>query len=59
MTVVVFNTLKERTQPISREYFDNRLSAAINEATVSIIKWVAGLLVGQAVLVAALIKLLK
>lgn len=43
---------------LTREYFDQRLSATINEAKVDLIKWGAGMLLAQAGLVTALVKLL-
>lgn len=41
-------------QLVSRQYLDLRLK----EQQVEIIKWVAGMLIGQAIIIAALVKLL-
>lgn len=44
--------------PVTRDYFDIKLKAEIESAKADIIKWVAGLLVAQAAVVAMLVKLL-
>jgi hypothetical protein len=44
--------------PVTRDYFDVKLKAEIEAAKADIIKWVAGLLVAQAAVVATLVKLL-
>ena len=44
-------------QPVTKDYFDSRLKAEVEAAKSDIIKWVAGLLIAQAALVAALLKL--
>lgn len=43
--------------PVTREYFDVKLKAEIEAAKSDIIKWVAGLLIAQAALVATLVRL--
>ena len=57
------NAFREATseQLVTRDYLDARLEgikASIEAAKGDIIKWVAGLLIAQAALVAALVKLL-
>ena len=44
--------------PVTREYFDVKLKAEIESAKADIVKWVAGLLIAQAAVVATLVKLL-
>ena len=43
---------------VTREYLDIRLNELESRVTVNIIKWVAGMLVAQAAVIAALVKLL-
>ena len=45
-------------ETLTKDYFEYRLKAEIESAKADIIKWVAALLVAQAGLVAALVKLL-
>lgn len=44
--------------PVTRDYFDVKLKAEIEAAKADIIKWVAGLLIAQAAVVATMVKLL-
>ena len=53
-----FRDAQSEGQPITREYFDLRLKAEIDASKADMIKWIAGLLLAQAGLVAALVKLL-
>lgn len=53
-----FSEANADAQPVTRDYFDAKLKAEIEASKADIIKWVAGLLLGQAALVAALVKLL-
>lgn len=53
-----FKEAQTDSQPITRDYFDNRLKAEIETAKADIIKWLAGLLIAQAAVVAALVRLL-
>lgn len=53
-----FKEAQADAQPVTREYFDSHLKAEIEAAKADIIKWLAGLLIAQAAVVAALVKLL-
>lgn len=53
-----FRDAQSEGQPITREYFDIRLKAEIDASKADMIKWIAGLLLAQAGLVAALVKIL-
>jgi hypothetical protein len=44
---------------VTTEHFDYRLKAEIETAKADIIKWIAGLLLAQAALVATLVKLVS
>ncbi len=53
-----FREALAKAQPVAHEYFDSHLKAEIEAAKPDIIKWLAGLLIAQAAVVAALVKLL-
>ena len=53
-----FSDAQSEGQPITREYFDIRLKAEIDAGKADMIKWIVGLLLAQAGLVAALVKIL-
>lgn len=55
--VEAFQEAQGEMQPVTRDHFDSKLKAEIETAKSDIIKWVAGLLIAQAALVAALLKL--
>ncbi|MEJ6115617.1 hypothetical protein [Aeromonas salmonicida] len=55
--VEAFQEAQSDMQPVTKDYFDSRLKAEVEAAKSDIIKWVAGLLIAQAALVAALLKL--
>lgn len=53
-----FQTAQNEAQPVTRDYFDVRLKAEIETAKADLVKWMAGLLLAQAAVIAALVKLL-
>lgn len=53
-----FQDAQNEGQPVTRDYFDARLKAEIETAKADLIKWMAGLLLAQAAVVATLVKLL-
>lgn len=53
---VIKDTVEERL--VTREYLDVRLAELKAEIVTSIIKWVAGMLIAQAAVIAALVKLI-
>ena len=53
-----FKEAQTDSQPLTRDYFDSRLRAEIEAAKADIIKWLASLLIAQAAVVAALVRLL-
>lgn len=53
-----FSDAQSEGQPVTRDYFDMHLKAEIEASKSDMIKWIAGLLIAQAGLVAALVKLL-
>lgn len=55
--VEAFQAAQSEMQPVTRDYFDVKLKSEIESAKSDLIKWVAGLLIAQAALVAALLKL--
>ncbi|UIA94504.1 CCDC90 family protein (plasmid) [Erwinia tracheiphila] len=55
--VEAFQESQADMQPVTKDYFDSKLKAEIESAKGDIIKWVAGLLIAQAALVATLLKL--
>ena len=56
--VEAFAEANADANPVTREYFDARLKSEIEAAKADIIKWVAGLLIAQSAVIAALVKLL-
>jgi hypothetical protein len=52
-----FSDAQSEGQPVTRDYFMH-LKAEIEASKADMIKWIAGLLIAQAGLVAALVKLL-
>ena len=55
--VEAFQESQADMQPVTKDYFDSKLKAEIESAKGDIIKWVAGLLIAQAALLATLLKL--
>ncbi|MCD6274242.1 MAG: DUF1640 domain-containing protein [Deltaproteobacteria bacterium] len=55
-TKIIAELVEERL--VTRQYLDERLAVLEADVTAKIIKWVAGLLVAQAAIVATLVKLL-
>ena len=53
-----FSDAQSEGQPVTPDYFDMHLKAEIEASKADMIKWIAGLLIAQAGLVAALVKLL-
>ena len=49
---------EQHQQLVTREFVDARLNAAASDIKADVIKWVAGMLVAQAAVVATLVKLL-
>ena len=55
-TKIIAELVDERL--VTRQYLDERLAVLEADVTTKIIKWVAGMLVAQAAIVATLVKLL-
>jgi hypothetical protein len=55
-TKIIAELVEERL--VTRQYLDERLAVLEADVTAKIIKWVAGMLVAQAAIVATLVKLL-
>ncbi|MCD6184413.1 MAG: DUF1640 domain-containing protein [Deltaproteobacteria bacterium] len=55
-TKIIAELVDERL--VTRQYLDERLAVLEADVTAKIIKWVAGMLVAQAAIVATLVKLL-
>jgi len=55
-TKIIAELVDERL--VTRQYLDERLAVLEADASAKIIKWVAGMLVAQAAIVATLVKLL-